>query len=61
MGKKEISYKKLFEMFDVDKDNMVSLSEFQRGLNQLIQLSGPVVEQLFRLMDKNENGLVNFD
>jgi len=40
---------------------MVSLAEFQKGLMKLVTLSGPIVEQLFYLMDKNHVGLVNYD
>ena len=48
-------------MIDTNQDGMVSLAEFQRGLQDLISLSGPVVEQLYRLMDKNSIDLVSYD
>lgn len=48
-------------MFDTDKDNMVSLAEFQRGLAGVISLSGHIVEQLYSLLDKNGIGLVNYE
>jgi hypothetical protein len=40
---------------------MVSLVEFQRGLLSVLSLSGPIVEQLYNLMDKSGLGLVNYD
>lgn len=61
MGLKKVSYHALFGMIDTNKDNMVSLAEFKRGLQDLINLSGPVVEQLYQSMDKNSIGLVNYD
>ena len=48
-------------MIDTNQDGMVSLAEFQRGLQDLISLSGPVVEQLYRLMDKNSIDLVSYN
>jgi len=36
MNSKQISYKKLFENFDVNNDQMVSLAEFVRGLTSIL-------------------------
>jgi len=36
MNSKQISYKKLFENFDVNNDQMVSLAEFVRGLTTIL-------------------------
>jgi len=56
-----MSYKALFDLCDSDKDNMVSLAEFQRGIQVVITLSSPVVEMLYNIMDKHKNKLVNMD
>lgn len=51
MSKSKISFRALFDSFDTNKDNMVSLVEFKRGMTDLMQLSGPVIESLFGLID----------
>ena len=56
-----MSYKALFDLCDSDKDNMVSLAEFQRGIQTVITLSSPVVEMLYNLMDKHRNKLINME
>jgi len=61
MARRKISFRSLFDLFDTDGDNMVSLVEFQRGLQQVCSLSGPIVEQLYTLIDKHGLALVNYD
>jgi Ca2+-binding EF-hand superfamily protein len=60
LGVKRMQYRELFDMFDLDKDSMVSYAEFSRGLDQILSLSQPVKEQLFALMDKSGIGLINY-
>ena len=60
LGKKKITYRDCFDLFDTDKDNMVSYAEFSRGLNSVVILSGPVMEQLYSLMDKFGVGLITY-
>lgn len=40
---------------------MVSFAEFNRGLSEIINLSLPVKEQLYTLMDKNQTGLISYE
>jgi len=61
MARRKISFRSLFDHFDTDGDNMVSLVEFKRGLQQVCSLSDPIVEQLYTLIDKNGLALVNYD
>ena len=58
---KRMQYRDAFDKFDLDKDNMVSFAEFNRGLAEVIPLSVPVTEQLYTLMDKNKTGLISYD
>ena len=45
---------------DLDKDNMVSYAEFSRGLDEILQLSEPIKEQIYALMDKASIGMINY-
>jgi Ca2+-binding EF-hand superfamily protein len=36
---KKLQYREVFDLFDLDKDNFVSYSEFQRGLDSILTLS----------------------
>lgn len=58
--RKKVPLKVLFDKMDVNNDNFVSLPEFHNGLNELLTLSRPVVEQLYNLMDKQKIKLINF-
>ena len=46
MAEKNISYKNLFENFDANNDNMVSLAEFVRGVAYMLSIAVPFAEQL---------------
>ena len=61
MGKKKISYRDLFDKFDTDHDNMVSLAEFTLGLTSMLTIAAPFAEQLYAIMDKRGIGLINYD
>lgn len=61
MNRQKLSFRAMFDLLDTDKDNMVSLAEFLRGLAKVISLSAPIVEQLYSLIDKNAIGLVNYE
>lgn len=41
---KKLQYREVFDLFDLDKDNFVSYSEFQRGLDSILTLSQPIKE-----------------
>jgi len=56
-----MQYRDAFNKFDVDKDNMVSFAEFNRGMVDVCDLSVPVKEQIYALMDKNSIGLISYD
>ena len=43
--------KVLFDAFDVDRDGMLSYSEFSVGILSLIPLSKIIIEKMFGLMD----------
>jgi len=44
MGKKKISYRDLFDKFDTNGDNMVSLAEFTQGFTSMINIAAPYAE-----------------
>ena len=50
-----------FRKFDLDKDGMVSFAEFNRGMVDVLELSVPVKEQIYTLMDKNNMGLISYE
>lgn len=56
-----MQYRDAFNKFDIDKDNMVSFAEFNRGMVDVCDLSVPVKEQIYALMDKNSIGLISYD
>ena len=40
---------------------MVSFAEFNRGINDVVELSVPIKEQIYSLMDKNNTGLISYE
>jgi len=56
-----MQYRAAFEKFDLDKDGMVSFAEFNRGMADVLELSVPIKEQLYTLMDKNNTGLISYE
>jgi Ca2+-binding EF-hand superfamily protein len=56
----KIAPKEAFNRFDANKDGFLSFSEFSTGLDNVMQLSLPVKEKFFALMDKNQIGLVDY-
>lgn len=44
MARQKITYKDLFSKFDSDKDNMISLAEFVRGITSVITIALPFAE-----------------
>ena len=58
---KRMQYRDAFEKFDLDKDGMVSFAEFNRGMADVVDLSVPVKEQIYTLMDKNNTGLISYE
>ena len=61
LGVKRMQYRDAFEKFDLDKDGMVSFAEFNRGMADVVDLSVPIKEQIYTLMDKNNTGLISYD
>ena len=57
---KRMQYKDLWALFDINKDNNISYAEFLSGLQQIVSLSTPILEQLFAVMDKDSNGMINY-
>jgi Ca2+-binding EF-hand superfamily protein len=58
---KKMQYRDAFDKLDLDKDGMVSFSELNRGLAEILELSVPIKEQLYALMDKNNTGLISYE
>ena len=44
MGNKKISYRDLFDKFDTDRDNRVSLAEFTLGITSMLSIAAPFAE-----------------
>ena len=61
LAQKSMQYREAFDKFDLDNDGMVSFAEFNRGMQDVVNLSVPIKEQLYSLMDKNNIGLINYD
>ena len=61
LAAKSMQYREAFEKFDLDQDGMVSFAEFNRGMQDVVNLSVPIKEQLYSIMDKNNIGLINYD
>ena len=61
LTKKKMSHRALFDLCDLNRDNMVSCAEFVQGLKQVVSLAQPVAEQVYALMDRAGNKLVSFD
>lgn len=40
---------------------MVSFAEFNRGMGDVCNLSVPIKEQIFTIMDKNNTGLISYE
>ena len=56
-----MQYRDAFNKFDLDKDGMVSFAELNRGMADVVDLSVPIKEQLYTLMDKNNTGLISYE
>ena len=56
-----MQYREAFNKFDLDNDGMVSFAEFNRGMEDVCNLSVPIKEQIYILMDKNNTGLISYD
>jgi Ca2+-binding EF-hand superfamily protein len=39
LGQKKLQYREVFDLFDVDRDQMVSYAEFSRGIDDILTLS----------------------
>ena len=61
LGLKRMQFRDAFNKFDLDKDGMVSFAEFNRGMVDVLELSVPVKEQIYTLMDKNNMGLISYE
>ena len=61
LGLKKMQFRDAFNKFDIDHDGMVSFAEFNRGMNDVCNLSVPIKEQIYTLMDKNNTGLISYD
>lgn len=56
-----MQFREAFNKFDLDKDGMVSFAEFNRGMADVVDLSVPIKEQVYTLMDKNNTGLISYE
>ena len=61
LGTKRMQYREAFNKFDLDNDGMVSFAEFNRGMEDVCNLSVPIKEQIYILMDKNNTGLISYE
>jgi Ca2+-binding EF-hand superfamily protein len=57
---KRMNFQDAFRTFDVKKKGMLSCKEFSDGLSKVIELSQPVKDGLFAVMDKQGIGMVDF-
>lgn len=58
---RRINYRDAFNLFDVSQKGLLTSSDFISGLSKIIDLSQPVKEGLFAIMDKQKIGLVDFN
>jgi Ca2+-binding EF-hand superfamily protein len=59
--KRGYSSELIFKGFDSDSDGMLTIFEFNTGINSLITLSPRILERIFSLMDVNKIGMVDFE
>lgn len=57
---KRMNFHDAFRTFDVKKKGMLSSKEFSDGLSRVIELSQPMKDGLFAVMDKQAIGMVDF-
>lgn len=55
------SHDLIFSGFDSDKDGMLTITEFSRGIVSLVPLSQRILQRLFALMDQNQIGMIDFE
>ena len=57
---RKISYSEAFKKMDIENTGMVSYPNFMSGMDKLAQFSDPVKSGLFRLLDTNGIGLIDY-
>jgi Ca2+-binding EF-hand superfamily protein len=50
----------VYHKIDTSKDGLVNFAEFSHGLDEICELSKPVKEKLFALMDRRKVGLIDY-
>lgn len=61
LTQKKMGYQEAFNMFDTEKNGLISCKEFCEGLDRIMEISSPVKTALFNYFDKKNMGLVDFD
>ena len=56
----KISYKVAFNKFDSNSNGFLSFAEFSAGIDTFMDMSLPVKEKFFAVMDSNQIGLVDY-
>ncbi|OMJ84015.1 hypothetical protein SteCoe_14938 [Stentor coeruleus] len=61
LTQKKIGYQEVFNMFDSERNGLISCKEFCEGLDRIMEISPPVKIALFNYFDKKNMGLVDFE
>ena len=61
LGFKKLSLISVFKTIDSKNLGMINLGQFTRGINQILTVSGPILEKLFNIMDTNQIGMIDYN
>jgi Ca2+-binding EF-hand superfamily protein len=58
---RHINFREAFDLFDTSHKGLLTSADLISGLSKIVELSQPVKEGLFAIMDKQRIGLIDFD
>lgn len=58
---RKLSYADVFKLFDRERNGVLSAKDFSDGLDILVNLSQPIKDGLFAVIDKPKIGLIDYD
>ena len=60
MKAKKVSYQRLFRLCDTEKVGLINLGQFTKGTGSVVDISHPLLEKMFNIMDTNAIGMVDY-
>ena len=61
MNKKKISKIGLFKLLDENKDDYINIYEFNKNIDQIIELNNSMKDQFFNYLDGYKNGMIDLN